>query len=47
MASKAIIFDISVKRMQEDGLSSSEISKAYSTISQELQRPGFDERIQK
>ena len=46
MASKAIIFDISLKRMQEDGLTRTEISKAYSSISRELRRAGFDERIQ-
>lgn len=46
MASKAIIYDISLKRMQEDGLSRTEISKAYSSIIQELRRAGFDERIQ-
>ena len=46
MASKAIIFDISVKRMQEDGLSGSDITRVYSSISQELRRAGFDERIQ-
>ena len=46
MASKAIIYDISLKRMQEDGLSPTEISKAYSSISRELRRAGLDERIQ-
>jgi virulence-associated protein VapD len=46
MASKAIIFDISLKRMQEDGLSRSEITKVYNSISQEFRRAGFDERIQ-
>ena len=46
MGNKAIIFDISVKRMQEDGLSGSEITKVYNSISQELRRAGFDERIQ-
>lgn len=46
MASKAIIFDISLRRMQEDGLSRSEITKVYSSIGQELRKAGFDERIQ-
>lgn len=46
MASKAIIFDISLKRMQEDGLSRTEITKVYNSINQELRRAGFDERIQ-
>ena len=46
MASKAIMFDISLKRMQQDGLCDSEVSKVYRSIRQELRRAGFDERIQ-
>jgi virulence-associated protein VapD len=46
MGNKALIFDISTKRMKEDGLTDSEISKVYSTIGKELREAGFDERIQ-
>lgn len=47
MTNKALIYDISTKRMKEDGLTASEISKAYSEIERELRIVGFDERIQK
>ena len=47
MASKAIIYDISLRRMQDNGLPPTEISNAYGPINQELRRAGFDERIQK
>jgi virulence-associated protein VapD len=46
MNNKALIFDISTKRMKEDGLSDSEISKVYNIIGRELQDAGFDQRIQ-
>ncbi len=46
MGTKALIFDISTKRMKEDGLTDSEISKVYSIIGKELREAGFDERIQ-
>lgn len=46
MGNKAIIFDISVKRMKADGMTDSEISKVYSIIGKELQQAGFDNRIQ-
>jgi len=46
MGNKALIFDISTKRMREDGLSDSEISKVYTIIGKELREAGFDERIQ-
>lgn len=47
MGNKALIFDISVKRMKEDGMSKSEISKVYSVLGKELAEAGFDERIQR
>jgi virulence-associated protein VapD len=47
MGNKAIIFDISVKRMKADGMTDSEISKVYSIIGKELQQAGFDDRIQR
>ena len=46
MGNKAIIFDISVKRMRADGMTESEISKVYSIIGKELYEAGFDKRIQ-
>ena len=46
MGNKALIFDISVKRMKEDGMSKSEISKVYSVLGKELAEAGFDDRIQ-
>ena len=46
MANKALIFDISTKRMKEDGMTDSEISKVYSIIGKELHEAGFDNRIQ-
>lgn len=46
MGNKALIFDISTKRMKEDKLTDSEITKVYSTIAKELQSAGFDDRIQ-
>ena len=46
MSNKALIFDISTKRMKEDKLTDSEITRAYSTIGKELQDAGFDDRIQ-
>ena len=46
MNNKALIFDISTKRMKEDKLTDSEITRAYSTIGKELADAGFDDRIQ-
>ena len=46
MGNKALIFDISTKRMKEDGMTDSEISKVYSIIAKELYQAGFDDRIQ-
>jgi len=46
MSNKALIFDISTKRMKEDKLTDSEITRVYSTIAKELQSAGFDDRIQ-
>jgi virulence-associated protein VapD len=46
MGNKALIFDISVKRMKEDGMSKSDISKVYSMLGKELAEAGFDDRIQ-
>lgn len=46
MGNKAIIFDISTKRMREDGLTDSEISRVYSIIGKEFHQSGFDERVQ-
>ncbi len=46
MGNKALIFDISTKRMKEDKLTYSEISKVYGIIGKELQDAGFNERIQ-
>ena len=46
MGNKALIFDISVKRMKEDGMSKSDISKVYSMLGKELTEAGFDDRIQ-
>ena len=46
MGNKAIIFDISTKRMREDGLTDSEISRVYSLIGKELYESGFNERVQ-
>ena len=46
MGNKALIFDISTKRMKEDGMTDSEISKVYSIIGKELRDAGFDDRIQ-
>lgn len=46
MGNKALIFDISTKRMKEDGMTDSEISKVYSIIGKELNQAGFDDRIQ-
>ena len=46
MVNKALIFDISTKRMKEDGMSQSEISKVYSILGKELAKAGFNERIQ-
>jgi virulence-associated protein VapD len=46
MGNKAIIFDISTKRMKADGMTDSEISKVYSIIGRELCDAGFDDRIQ-
>jgi virulence-associated protein VapD len=46
MGNKALIFDISTKRMKEDGMTDSEITKAYSIIGKELERAGFNDRIQ-
>lgn len=47
MGNKALIFDISTKRMKEDGMTDSEISKVYSIIGKELNQAGFDDRIQR
>jgi virulence-associated protein VapD len=46
MGNKALIFDISTKRMKEDGMTDSEISKVYNIIAKELHQAGFDDRIQ-
>lgn len=46
MGNKALIFDISTKRMKEDGLTNSEISAVYSIIGKELHQAGFNDRIQ-
>lgn len=46
MGNKALIFDISTKRMKEDGMTDSEIRKVYSIIGKELSKAGFDDRIQ-
>ena len=46
MGNKAIIFDVSTKRMREDGLTDSEISRVYSLIGKELYESGFNERVQ-
>jgi virulence-associated protein VapD len=46
MGNKAIIFDLSVKRMTADGMTDSEISKVYRIIGRELSDAGFDDRIQ-
>jgi len=47
MANKALLFDLSTKRMKEDGMSMSEIAKVYTVIGKELTDAGFDERIQR
>lgn len=46
MGNKALIFDISTKRMREDGLTDSEINKVYSIIGKELVKAGFRDRVQ-
>ncbi len=46
MGNKGLVFDISTKRMKEDGMKASEISKVYSIIGKELHQAGFDDRIQ-
>ena len=46
MGNKAIIFDVSTKRMREDGLTDSEISRVYSLIGKEFYESGFNERVQ-
>jgi len=46
MGDKALIFDISTKRMQDAGLTGSEIRRVYSRIEKELREAGFDDRIQ-
>lgn len=47
MGNKALIFDISTKRMKEDGMTDSEVSKIYAVMAKELRQAGFDDRIQK
>lgn len=46
MGNKALIFDISTKRMKEDGMTDSDVSKIYAVIAKELRQAGFDDRIQ-
>ena len=46
MGNKALIFDISTKRMKEDGLTDSDVSRIYAVIAKELRQAGFDDRIQ-
>ena len=46
MGNKALIFDISTKRMKEDGMTDSDVSRIYAVIAKELRQAGFDDRIQ-
>jgi virulence-associated protein VapD len=46
MTAKAIIFDISTKRVKADGGTNSELAKIYAQIGSELKKAGFDKRIQ-
>lgn len=47
MGDKALIFDVSVRRLKQDGYTDSQISQVYTRIGKELYSAGFDERIQK
>ena len=46
MANKALIFDLSTKRVKEDGHTDSDVSRVYAQIRSELSRAGFSDRIQ-
>jgi len=46
MADDVIAFDISTKRMKEDGMTVSDVSRIYAVIGKELRQVGFDDRIQ-
>jgi hypothetical protein len=41
MGNKALIFDISTKRMKEDGMTDSDVSKIYAVIAKELRQAGL------